>query len=277
MTAFAFGAEATTFSILAVYFDKFYDISNSLAHVGLSLGIIVLPLLTQFFLDNYGWRGTILILAGLNMHIALCGALLIPIQFPSDSDHSTRTPDPKNINAKSKLKKEQFQTIKTFITIFDLDLFKNSEYISMLCAVIGNGYYYSGWLIYLIPHAEDLGFSPYAASALATAGGVGLFVGSLAFPLLAKVLSSKSMILIFHFIAFVALFADPIVSIVPIYSGLIVSAFAVNFACVVWGCAYIKESSIIVHESRRHSFLSWTYAGYGIGSVLSGFISGKSF
>ena len=275
-SGFSFGAEATTFSILPVYFEKYYDISNSFAHVGLSVGVMVMPLLTQFFFDIYGWRGTILILAALNMHIVLSGALLIPVQQQSGSKHPTTKSDPDKINTNSKLNKNGFQMIDTFSRILDLDFFKKSDYISLLCATIGTGYYYTGWLIYLVPHAEDLGFSPYAASALATTGGVGNLAGSCAFPFLIKMLSSKSMILLFHFIAFASLAADPVLSISPFYFGLTSATFVLNFAYAIWGCAYMKESKNTVHESRMHSFLNWSFVTYGIGSILSGFTSGKS-
>ena len=250
LTGFSFGAEATTFSILPVYFDKYYDISNSVAHVGLSVGVMVMPLITQFFLEIYGWRGTTLILSALNMHITLSGALLIPVQQLSDSNNSNAL-------------------------LLDLDFFKNNEYVSLLCAAAGTGYYYTGWLIYLVPHAEDLGFNPYAASALATAGGVGNLAGSCAYPLLIKICSSKFMLLIFHFIAFISLAADPLLSFGPFYFGLMLAAFVLNFAYAIWGCAFMKESNNIVHESRMHSFLNWGFVMYGIGSILSGFISGK--
>ena len=280
MTGFSLGAEATTFSILPVYFDKYYDISNSIAHVGLSVGVMVMPLMTQLFFDLYGWRGTTLILAALNMHIAISGTLLIPVQHSSDTtklvDHSIPLSDLINTNTNSNENKDQRRIFENMIGIFDLDFFKSSDFLSLLCAAIGQGYYYTGWLIYLVPHAEDLGFSPYVASALATAGGVGNLAGCCAFPLLAKVLSAKSMLFMFHFIAFVSLGLDPIFSIQPFYFGLMSSAFMLNFAHGVFGCAYIKECKNIVDESRLHGFTNWSYVAYGIGSILSGFISGKA-
>ena len=279
LTGFSCGAEATAFSILPVYFNKYYDISNSIAHAGLSVGVMVMPIVTQLFLDSFGWRGTMLILAALNTHIVISGALLRPLQkHQSDSTKSdnqlNHTKGANNINGNSKSSKEHFQITEALVHTFDLTLFTNAECVSLLVAGIGYGYYYTGWLIYLVPHAEDLGFSPYAASALATAGGVGNLVGSCAFPLVAKVLSSKAMLIIFHFIAFVSLAADPILSIGPFYIGLMSAAFVLNFAFATWGCAYNKESNKILDVSRMHSFLNWSYVTYGIGSILSGFVSG---
>ena len=36
---------------------------------------------------------------------------------------------------------------------------------------------WQGWIIYLIPHAEEKGITPYQSSGLAIAGGVGFFIG----------------------------------------------------------------------------------------------------
>ena len=237
-----------------------------------------MPPLTQFLLDVYGWRGTMLIMVALNMHITLSGALLIPVHpsASAKSDDRLLPTTTNDTNAPLKSNKEQLKITKTIIRAFDLDLFANIEYLSLMCTTCGNGYHFTGWLIYLVPHAEDLGFSPYTASTLATAGGFGLLMGSFAFPLLAKVLSSKSMIFIFHFIAFVALAIDPLFSIGPFYFGLISDSFVLNFAHTAYVCAFNKESVRIVPESRVHSFFNLTYVPYGIGSILSGFTSGKS-
>lgn len=47
-----------------------------LASTGGSFADIFLVPLTQFFLDIYGWRGTMLLLGGIFSQLAVCGALL---------------------------------------------------------------------------------------------------------------------------------------------------------------------------------------------------------
>ena len=235
---------------------------------------MVMPLLTQFLLNIYGWRGTMLIIAALNAHTVAVGALLRPV--PQNLSNSLQLskqslPSLHDIREYSESNTNMFDILKT---TFDLDFFKDFTFIALMCATFGNGFYYTGWLIYLVPHAEDLGFSPYSASALATAGGVGNLVGSCAFPVLSKVLSSKNMIYIFHFLASLSLAIDPIFSLGPYYIGLMASSFLLNFANGVWGCAFNKLCAEVFPESRYHGSLNWAFFNYGIGSLISGFISG---
>ena len=264
--------ESTTLSILPVYFDKYFDIANGIAHAGLSFGVMVMSPLTQFFLEIYGWRGTMIIIAAFNAHTIAIGALLKPVPTLPDSSQSKLSSH--NIIAHSKSRRNQLNIIKTIVETFDLDFFKNSTFASVMCATFGNGFYYTGWLIYLVPHAKDLGFSPYAASALATSGGVGNLVGSCAFPIVSKVFSSKRMIYIFHLLASVSLAIDPIFSLGPYYTGLMASSFLLNFANGVWNCAINKVCAEVLPKSSYHSSLNWAFFNYGIASVISGFISG---
>ncbi|XP_072039132.1 uncharacterized protein [Amphiura filiformis] len=212
------GAEAVGFAILPEYFDKYYDVSNGIAHAGLAVGVMVMPLITQFLLEVYGWRGTMLIIGGLNAHITVCGALLKPLERRQLSDDNQNHEDTRKhcsdnnvkVTQKDNLVIDDYESDKqplvrlqwsdnnqkdtdnlepiddhkehnvqqtsvmaNFISAFDLHLFVNIEFVSLMCLSTACGYYYTGWLIYLVPHAEHLGFSPYASSALATSGGIG--------------------------------------------------------------------------------------------------------
>lgn len=63
---------------LSVYFEKYYALAVGIAMCGISLGIMISAPLTQFLLDMYGWRGTILIWAAFCSHFVISGALLAP-------------------------------------------------------------------------------------------------------------------------------------------------------------------------------------------------------
>ena len=86
LTGFSLGAEAVVLGELIIYFDKYYDVSSAISQVGLSFGIIAIPPLTQFCLDLYGWQGTALLLAGANLHLVMCGALLRPFSLRGENE-----------------------------------------------------------------------------------------------------------------------------------------------------------------------------------------------
>ena len=67
----------------------------------------------------------------------------------------------------------------TVNNLFDLVLFKNFNFLSLMVSDLCVCFAWQGWVLYLIPHAEEKGLSPYQSSGLAIAGGVGFFIGLL--------------------------------------------------------------------------------------------------
>jgi MFS family permease len=57
-------------------FDKHRSLAVAIASMGGGFGTFVLPFLTTFCLEQYGWRGTFLILSGVMLQGVVAGALL---------------------------------------------------------------------------------------------------------------------------------------------------------------------------------------------------------
>lgn len=62
--------------IVAFYFEKRRSFATGLAVCGSGIGTFIFAPLIQKLLEEYGWRGTTLILAGLFLNLAVCGALM---------------------------------------------------------------------------------------------------------------------------------------------------------------------------------------------------------
>ena len=73
-TGFAIGAEAIILGELASYFHERYNLAVGISHTGMSIGIMTIPLRTQLLIDTYGWRGCMLLLGGINLHLVVSGA-----------------------------------------------------------------------------------------------------------------------------------------------------------------------------------------------------------
>ncbi|XP_077981824.1 monocarboxylate transporter 12-like [Glandiceps talaboti] len=73
--------ELTTLGIISKYFNKKLPIAISLAISGTGAGQFALSFVIQLLLDKYGWRGTLMILAALNLHLCVAGALYRPIEL----------------------------------------------------------------------------------------------------------------------------------------------------------------------------------------------------
>lgn len=61
--------------IVAYYFDKKRSLATGISVCGSGIGTFIFAPLTYVLLDEYGWRGTTLILAGLFLNMAVCGLL----------------------------------------------------------------------------------------------------------------------------------------------------------------------------------------------------------
>lgn len=61
--------------IVAYYFEKKRSLATGISVCGSGIGTFIFAPLTNVLLDEYGWRGTTLILAGLFLNMAVCGLL----------------------------------------------------------------------------------------------------------------------------------------------------------------------------------------------------------
>lgn len=68
-----------TITALGFYFSRRRALANSLASMGVSVGITLWPLLAHYLLEDLGWRGTFLIFGGVLLHCCICGAVLRPV------------------------------------------------------------------------------------------------------------------------------------------------------------------------------------------------------
>ncbi|XP_022916238.1 monocarboxylate transporter 12-like [Onthophagus taurus] len=71
--------------IVAYYFDKKRSFATGLSVCGSGIGTFIFAPLIQLLLDHYGWRGTTLILAGLFLNLAVCGALMRDLPWTPSS------------------------------------------------------------------------------------------------------------------------------------------------------------------------------------------------
>ncbi|XP_050540182.1 uncharacterized protein LOC126904884 isoform X2 [Daktulosphaira vitifoliae] len=61
---------------IAYWFDKKRTLATGLGACGTGLGTLLYTPLTQYSIEEYGWRGTVLLLAGTFFNFCVCGALM---------------------------------------------------------------------------------------------------------------------------------------------------------------------------------------------------------
>ncbi|GFO09748.1 monocarboxylate transporter 12 [Plakobranchus ocellatus] len=71
----------TSVVIVAFYFDKRRALATGLAVCGTGVGTFTFAPLMDFLINEYGWRGLFLIMAGISLNLVVCGMLFRPLQF----------------------------------------------------------------------------------------------------------------------------------------------------------------------------------------------------
>ncbi|XP_074651624.1 monocarboxylate transporter 12-B-like, partial [Tubulanus polymorphus] len=80
LTGIGYGLAYTPFAIIpATYFPDKPALTTGLAISGMGLGSAVMPIIIETFIELFGWRGCILILAGISFNICVCGAMIRPL------------------------------------------------------------------------------------------------------------------------------------------------------------------------------------------------------
>ena len=244
--------------------------------MGISFGVIVMPLVTQFLLDLYGWRVTILLISALNFHLVVSGALLRPITPLNEEQDDTKNCGDSQSTMPSA--DNQKGTIQKIVYYFDLDLFNNINFISYMVYSTFTGYCFTGWLIYLVPHALEIGFSSTASSALATCGGIGNLVANILYPIIRLKFSNKQVVYSTAFVSFLAMTFDPLFTASASYMGLLFSAATFGFTRALGStCMVSLIKDLVVDEDKITNGVIWLNVTYSIGSVISGFLSGKCY
>ncbi|XP_052406067.1 monocarboxylate transporter 6-like isoform X2 [Carassius gibelio] len=61
------------------YFVRRRAFANALSSTGTALGLSTLPLLANYLLSSFGWRGSFLVLGGVLLNCCVCGAVMRPL------------------------------------------------------------------------------------------------------------------------------------------------------------------------------------------------------
>ncbi|XP_022100013.1 monocarboxylate transporter 12-like isoform X2 [Acanthaster planci] len=170
------------------HFTTGYAIATGIGSSGHAVGLVVVGPLTQVLLDTYGWRGALLLLGAISLHLGAFGFLLrsAPESTQKENEYlplvSTEEEEPAADQSRipNGEKKSRFH-IKKDAIIARLNLL---GWTICCCAkfwiafpVFGCDYITCDlWLMYFVVYAETKGFSGYEAVTFTLAGGIGNIV-----------------------------------------------------------------------------------------------------
>ncbi|NWY29366.1 MOT2 protein, partial [Pheucticus melanocephalus] len=162
--------------IIGKYFLKRRPIANGLAMAGSPVMLCTLAPLNQFLFDNFGWRGSFLILGAILLNCCVAGALFRPIgpgtalvktqvtEEGKDALKGKITEDgPMENKTEEEGEKDCFEKVNQYL---DFSLFKHRGFLIYL---IGNVLMFLGFfapIVFLAPYAKHTGIDEYSAAFL---------------------------------------------------------------------------------------------------------------
>lgn len=198
-----------------MYFEKKRPLANALSSAGECIFTFVLTPLFQLLIDSYSWRGALLILGALQLHLCVCGMLLrplasrrrVPQQPEAEEGGSCPESLPKHaaLEERERLSEEVSKTpeevpnspdaagrtagtdLRTKVLRYvDYTLITNSRFMvySMFGVFAALGFFAPA--LFLVPYARSKGIEEYEAAALISISAVMDLIGRVFFGWLAN-------------------------------------------------------------------------------------------
>ena len=167
-------------STVARWFIKRRGMMTGVTKAGAGIGIMVVPLVANLLITNYGWRNAYIII-GIT---ALIGIILAALFLKRDPAQIGKLPDGATESevVERKINPVQF-SLREAMGTSQLRLLLVIWFSFMSCANV--------IILHTVPHITDLGFSPaLAASVISVIGGFSIF-GRLSLPSLSDSLGTK--------------------------------------------------------------------------------------
>uniref|UniRef100_A0A8C9HD68 Monocarboxylate transporter 11 n=1 Tax=Piliocolobus tephrosceles TaxID=591936 RepID=A0A8C9HD68_9PRIM len=142
---------APALGTLSRYFSRRRVLAVGLALTGNGASSLLLAPALQLLLDTFGWRGALLLLGAITLHLTPCGALLLPLALPGDPPAPPLSP----------------------LAALGLGLFTRRAFsiFALGTALVGGGYFVP--YVHLAPHALDRGLGGFGAALVVAVAAVG--------------------------------------------------------------------------------------------------------
>ncbi|XP_043759545.1 monocarboxylate transporter 13 isoform X2 [Cervus elaphus] len=144
-----------TLACLSRYFSRRRSLATGLALTGVGLSSFAFAPLFQWLLNHYAWRGALLLVSALSLHLVACGALLRPLSLAEDP-----VVGGPRAQITSLLRHGPFLRYTIALTL------------------INTGYFIP--YVHLVAHLRDLGWDPLPAAFLLSVAAISDLVGRVA-------------------------------------------------------------------------------------------------
>ncbi|XP_071795626.1 monocarboxylate transporter 12-like [Asterias amurensis] len=174
--------------LVGSYFTKSVGTAYGLGTLGASFALVTIVPLIKLFLDTYGWRGTMLLLGGVFLHLAVIGALVKPPAASRSQDgYEAALTDEEQETGEDNVKPSNRSGCSCFTTVysftrdtFKLGLFSSISFWLVLFVYTVTEMTNCAWLIYYVQYTTvSKGFTLEDASHFIVAFGIGRAISSI--------------------------------------------------------------------------------------------------
>ncbi|XP_077310317.1 monocarboxylate transporter 12 [Lithobates pipiens] len=177
-------------AMVGKYFDKRKALAYGIAMSGSGIGTFILAPVVQMLIEQFSWRGALLILGGFVANLCVCGALMRPIHLREDFAHSSlkqeHSPNESNNSANpstkcSPLSQDCSHKNLCYCSQKEYSFLLKPNFIVLAVSFLFLAYGCSPPFVYLVPYALSVGVSHQQAAFLMSILGIIDIVGNITF------------------------------------------------------------------------------------------------
>ncbi|XP_038053871.1 monocarboxylate transporter 13-like [Patiria miniata] len=274
------------------YFPESFATANGVSLCGGTIGMMVIPPLVEYLVEEYGWRTAFALLGAFSFNYVVCGALLRPLhpmrtnysRLPGQTyDADAATPELRNQFDDRLLpdrKKSRVNFKKVFSIIlevirerFDTRALADPIFIIYQVACVLNGMLYSMWHLFLIPQGLELGFGDEPSAFLATYGGLGALIGRLGHGFLVDcgLIKASSLLALSSLVFSVCCGLNPLATSSYVAIAVLATVSGIAIGAIYPLCFVVMRE---ITGDQQTSAYSWLFLSHGGGQLLGGFFGG---
>uniref|UniRef100_A0A3Q3DGJ4 Solute carrier family 16 member 12 n=1 Tax=Hippocampus comes TaxID=109280 RepID=A0A3Q3DGJ4_HIPCM len=170
LTGFGFALSYTpSIAMVGRYFSKRKALAYGIAQSGSGIGTFILAPVVQFLIDQYSWRGALLILGGFVSNLCVCGALMRPVvEIAKHSEPLVNTKAPRG-------------RCRCFQPGEDFGFLVSPDFLVLCLSFLFLAYGCSTPVVYLVPFALSKGVDHKQAAFIMSIFGISGIVGNVTF------------------------------------------------------------------------------------------------
>uniref|UniRef100_A0A8C0FNR7 Solute carrier family 16 member 12 n=1 Tax=Bubo bubo TaxID=30461 RepID=A0A8C0FNR7_BUBBB len=179
-------------AMVGKYFNKRKALAYGIAMSGSGIGTFILAPVVQLLIEQFSWRGALLILGGFVLNLCVCGALMRPIALKEDRKTASEFLEQDYVPEAQKRDLKQMSICSPLIKVWsheclcycswkEYDFLLMPGFMVLAVSVLFMAYGCSPLFVYLVPYALSVGVSHHQAAFLMSILGVIDIIGNITF------------------------------------------------------------------------------------------------